>query len=107
MKTKLLVYRRARFKQFDTGKKLKPRALSTQDYEAYGGNLTSRNGEQYIDWGTTFPATQTNCSVNLRSRSSVPTARALCVVSRIINIPLSIAEKTAKAGTNRKTLMKS
>jgi hypothetical protein len=31
----------------------------------------------------------------------------LGIISRIINIPLSIAEKTAKARTNKKTLMKS
>lgn len=46
-------------------------------YEVYGGNLTSRNGGQYINWGTTYPGTQTNCSIYLRSKSSVATIMVL------------------------------
>lgn len=42
-------------------------------FDAYGGNMTTNNGTQYIDWGTTYVGTQTNCSIYLRSKSNIET----------------------------------
>ena len=47
--------------------------MRTYGVEAYDGNITTSNGEQYIDWGTTYPGTLTNRSFYIRSKSNTET----------------------------------
>jgi len=41
--------------------------------EAYGGDLNTNNGGQYLDWGTIYPGTSTNRSFYIKSKSNTPT----------------------------------
>jgi len=42
-------------------------------FDAYGGNITTHDGIQYIDWGTNYVGSQTNGSIYLRSKSNIET----------------------------------
>jgi hypothetical protein len=46
-------------------------------FDAYGGNITTEDGKQYIDWGTTYVGSQTNRSFYLRSKSNIDTTANL------------------------------
>ena len=46
-------------------------------FEAYGGNITTRDDTQYVDWGTVYVGTQTNRSLILRSKSNIDTTMNL------------------------------
>lgn len=45
--------------------------IHTLGVEAYGGNITLKNGEQYMDWGTIYPGTSTTLSFYVRSKSNI------------------------------------
>ena len=45
--------------------------IHTFGVEAYGGNITLKDGIQYVDWGTIYPGTLTNRSLYLQSKSNV------------------------------------
>jgi hypothetical protein len=48
--------------------------LYTRGVEAYGGELNlTEEGVQYLDWGTIYPGTLANRTINLRSKSNVNT----------------------------------
>jgi hypothetical protein len=42
------------------------------DLEAYGGDITTTQEGQYLDWGTIYPGTATNRSFYIKSISNVP-----------------------------------
>ncbi len=45
--------------------------IQTIDVEAYGGNVTLKDGVAYIDWGSIYPGASKNESFYLRSTSNV------------------------------------
>jgi len=45
--------------------------IRTYGVEAYEGNITTSDGEQYIDWGTLYPVTLTNRSFYIRSKRTL------------------------------------
>jgi hypothetical protein len=45
--------------------------IRTYGVEAYEGNITTIDGKQHIDWGTTYPGTLTNRSFYVKSKSNV------------------------------------
>jgi len=47
--------------------------IRTFGVQAYGGNITLKDGIQYVDWGTIYPGVLTNRSLYLRSKSNVET----------------------------------
>ena len=47
--------------------------IHTTGVEAYGGNITLKDGNQSIDWGTTYPGTFTNRSFYVQSQSNIET----------------------------------
>jgi hypothetical protein len=47
------------------------------EVEAYGGNITTQDGNQIIDWGTVYPGTLINCSFYIKSVSNVPVILSL------------------------------
>lgn len=48
-------------------------------YEAYGGDIALKDGNQTLDWGTIYVGTSTNLSFYLRSKSSTITTPTLNV----------------------------
>lgn len=47
--------------------------------EAYGGNITVQEGNQYIDWGTIYPGSSANCSFYIKSKSNTPVTLNLSI----------------------------
>jgi hypothetical protein len=45
--------------------------IHTFRVEAYGGNITLKDGIQYVDWGTVYPGTLINRSLYLQSKSNI------------------------------------
>ena len=46
-------------------------------FDVYGGNITTHDGIQYIEWGTNYVGSQTNRSIYLRSKSNIDTTMNL------------------------------
>jgi hypothetical protein len=46
-------------------------------FDVYGGNITTHDGIQYIDWGTNYVGSQTNRSIYLRNKSNIDTTMNL------------------------------
>ena len=62
-------------------------------FDAYGGNITTSNGTQYIDWGATYVGGQTNRSFYLRSKSNIETKMNLTTANwTYVNTQGQIAE---------------
>jgi len=47
--------------------------IHTTRVKAYGGNITLKDGNQSIDWGTIYPGTFTNRSFYVQSQSNIET----------------------------------
>jgi hypothetical protein len=47
--------------------------IHTTGVNAYGGNITLKDGNQSIDWGTIYPGTFTNRSFYVQSQSNIET----------------------------------
>jgi len=47
--------------------------IHTTGFKAYEGNITGKDGNQSIDWGTIYPGTLTNRSFYVQSQSNIET----------------------------------